>query len=113
VFENRVLRGIYGPQTDRVTGVWRKPRNEELHSFYSLLIVIRMIKSSTMIRAGHVACIRGRGMRIGFRWERQKEMGHEDLEVGGWIILKWGGIDWIDLAQDKEEWRALVNLRIL
>jgi hypothetical protein len=51
-------------------------------------------------------------MRIGFWWESQKEGDHQDLrEIG------WGGMDWIDLAQDRDQWRALVNtvinLRVL
>jgi hypothetical protein len=46
VFENRVLRKIFGPERDDVTGDWRKLHNEELHNLYSLLNIIRMIKSS-------------------------------------------------------------------
>jgi hypothetical protein len=44
VFENRVLRRIFGPKEDEVTGVWRKLRNEELHNLYSSPSIIRMIK---------------------------------------------------------------------
>jgi hypothetical protein len=54
VFENRVLRGIYEPKRDEVTGVWRKLHNEELHNLYSSPSIIRMITSSRMIWAGHV-----------------------------------------------------------
>jgi hypothetical protein len=55
VFENRVLRRIFGRKRDEVTGDWRKPHNEELHNFYSSPNIIRMIKSRRMRRAGHVA----------------------------------------------------------
>jgi hypothetical protein len=55
VFENRVLRGIFGPKRDEVTGGWRKLHEEELHNLYFSPSVIRMIKSKRMILAGHVA----------------------------------------------------------
>jgi hypothetical protein len=55
VFENRVLRRIFGPKRDEVTGGWIKLRNEELHKFYSSPNTIRMIKSRRMRGAGHVA----------------------------------------------------------
>jgi hypothetical protein len=58
-----------------------------------------------------------RGIRIGYWWEIQKERDHsEDQDIYGWIILKWilsvigwDGVYWIDLAQDRDQWRALVN----
>jgi hypothetical protein len=49
VFENRVLRRIFGPKTDEVTGEWRKLHNEELHDLYSLPSIIRLIKARRMI----------------------------------------------------------------
>jgi hypothetical protein len=55
VFENRVLRRIFGPKRDEVTGGWRKLHNEELHNLHSSPSVIRMIKSRRMRWAGHVA----------------------------------------------------------
>jgi hypothetical protein len=48
VFENRVLRRMFGPKRDEVTGDWRKPHNEELHNLYSSTNIIRMIKSRRM-----------------------------------------------------------------
>jgi hypothetical protein len=54
-------------------------------------------------------------MHIEYWWESQKERDHwEDQDVGGWTILKWilergDGVDWIDMAQDRDQWRALVN----
>jgi hypothetical protein len=55
VFENRVLRRIFGPKRDEVTGEWRKLHNEELHDLYSSPNIIRIIKSRRMRWAGHVA----------------------------------------------------------
>jgi hypothetical protein len=55
VFENRVLRRIFGPKRDRVTGRWRKLHNEELHNLYSSPSIIRIIKSRRMRWTGHVA----------------------------------------------------------
>jgi hypothetical protein len=55
VFENRVLRRIFGPKRDEVTGEWRKLHNEELHSLYSSPDIIRQIKSRRMRWAEHVA----------------------------------------------------------
>jgi hypothetical protein len=54
VFENRVLRRIFGPRRDEVTGDWRKLHSEELHNFYSSPNIIRMIKSRRMRWAGHI-----------------------------------------------------------
>jgi hypothetical protein len=55
VFENRVLRRIFGPERDEVTGDWMKLHNEELHNLCSSPNIIRMIKSKRLRWAGHVA----------------------------------------------------------
>jgi hypothetical protein len=55
VFENRVLRRIFGPNRDEMTGDWRKLHNRELHNLYSSPNIIRMFKSRKMRWAGHVA----------------------------------------------------------
>jgi hypothetical protein len=55
VFENRVLRRIFGPKRDEVTGGWRKLHNEELHDLYSSPSIIRIIRSRRMRWAAHVA----------------------------------------------------------
>jgi hypothetical protein len=57
VFENRVLRGIFGPKRDEVTGEWRKLHNGELHNLYSSPDIIRQMKSRRLRWAGHVACM--------------------------------------------------------
>jgi hypothetical protein len=55
VFENRVLRRIFGPKRDEATGEWRKLHNEELHDLYSSPSIIRIMKSRRMRWARHVA----------------------------------------------------------
>jgi hypothetical protein len=55
VFENRVLRRIFGPKRDEVTGEWRKVHSEELHNLYSSPDIISQVKSRRMRWAGHVA----------------------------------------------------------
>jgi hypothetical protein len=55
VFENRVLRRIFGPKRDEVTGEWRKLHSKELHNLYSSPVIIRQIKSRRMRWAGHVS----------------------------------------------------------
>jgi hypothetical protein len=76
VFENRVLRRIFGPKRDEVTGDWRKLHNEELHSLYSSPNIIIMIKSRRLRWTEHVAQMGRRGMHIGYSWESQKERDH-------------------------------------
>jgi len=55
VFENRVLRKVFGPKRDEVTGEWRRLHNEELNDLYSLPNIVRVVKSRRMRWAGHVA----------------------------------------------------------
>jgi hypothetical protein len=69
VFENRVLRRIFGPTRDKVTGGWRKLHNEELHGLYSSPSIIRAIKARRMRWAGHVAHEGGEGFIQHFGWE--------------------------------------------
>jgi hypothetical protein len=57
MFENRVLRRIFGPKRDEVTGGWRKLHNEKLHGLYSLPSIVRVIKIRMMRWVGHVACM--------------------------------------------------------
>jgi hypothetical protein len=65
VFENKVLRRIFEPKNDEVTGEWRRLHNKELYALYSSLIIIRVIKSRRLRWAGHVTrrgeerCIQG------------------------------------------------------
>jgi hypothetical protein len=73
MFENRVLRRIFGPKRDEVTGDWRKLHNEEFHNLYSSPSIIRMIKSRMVRWAGHVARMGRSGILIGYWWGSQKE----------------------------------------
>jgi hypothetical protein len=68
VFENRVLRRIFGPKREEVTGDWRKLYNEEFYKFYSSANVIRTIKSRRRRCPGLVARMGRRGMHIGYWW---------------------------------------------
>jgi hypothetical protein len=82
VFENRVLRRIFGPKRDEVTGEWRKLHIEELRDLYSSP---RIIKLRKMRWACHVARMgERRETHIGYRWVNQKETDHyEDQEING------------------------------
>jgi hypothetical protein len=76
VFENRVLRRIFGPKSDEVTGEWRKLHNEELRDVYSSTSIIRIIESRRMRWAGRVARMGRRETHIGYWWESQRERAH-------------------------------------
>jgi hypothetical protein len=76
VFENKVLRRIFGPKRDEVTGGRRKLHNEELRDLYSSPSISRITKSRGMRSAGHVARMGRRGTRIGNWWESQRERDH-------------------------------------
>ena len=124
MFENRVLWRIFGPKRDEVTVEWRKLHNEELNVLYFSPNIVRVIKSRRMRWAGHVALMgEGRGVygvlvgkpegkkplgRTRCRWENNIKL---DLQEVGC-----GDMDWIELAQDRDSWRALMiavmNLRI-
>jgi hypothetical protein len=83
VFEKRVLRKIIGPKRDKMTGVWGKPNNEELYDLYSLPSIIRMVKLSTIRRAGHVARIGRRGMHVRYEecmWDISRKERREDSD---------------------------------
>jgi hypothetical protein len=104
------LRTTFGPKRDEVTGGWRKPHNEELYSLYSSPSIFRMIKSRSMRWAVHAARMGemnaytilmgkpegkrplGRPKR---RWVDNIKMDLREIEVDG--------MDWIDLAQDRDQ----------
>jgi hypothetical protein len=92
VFESMVLRRIFGPRRDEVTGEWRRLHNEELNDSYSSPNIVRVIKSSRMRWAGRVA--RMGGERGVYRVLVGKLQGKRDLGVDGWIILGWISRRW-------------------
>jgi hypothetical protein len=117
VFENRVLRRIFGPKRDEVTGELRRLHNEELHNLYSSPNIIKQIKARIMIWAGHVSRM-GKERKV-YRVLVGKPEGKRPLgrprrryEDGIRIDLReigWGSVDWIQLAQDSDRWRGLAN----
>jgi len=90
VFENRMLRRIFGPERDEVTGEWRKLHNEETDDLYSSPNIVRMIKSRRMKWAGNVARM-GRGEAYAyFWWGNVRKRDHlEDVGVDGRMLLRW------------------------
>jgi hypothetical protein len=114
---NRVLRRIFAPKRDGVTGGWRKLYNEELHNLYSSPSINRIIKSRRMRWTGHVARMGEKRnvyrLLVG-KPEEKRPLGRprrmwmdnikmDLLEVGLNVV------DLIGLAQDRYRWRALVN----
>jgi hypothetical protein len=116
MLEKRVLRRIFGPKRNEMRRSWKNLHNEELHNLYSSPSVIIMLKSRRMRWAGHVARKekKRKVYRISVgkpegarplgrprcRWEDNIKMDLREIE--------WRGMDWIDLARDKNQWRALV-----
>jgi hypothetical protein len=87
VFENRVMRRIFGPKRDEVTGEWRKLHNEELNDLYFSPKIVQAIKSRRMRWAGHVARMEMGGACTGFWWRNLRERDHwEDPGLDGKII---------------------------
>jgi hypothetical protein len=117
MFENRVLRRIFGPKRDEVKGELRKLHNEELRDLYSSPSIVRIIKSRRMRWADHVA--RMGEERNAYRLlvgnpEGKRPLGRPrrrcvdniGMDLGE---VRWGDVDWIGLAKDRNRWRAVVN----
>jgi len=108
VFENIVLRRIFVPRRDEVTGEWSRLHKEELNELYSSPNIVRMIKSIRMRWAGHVSRMGEERGCIGSWWGNRMERDHRgDLGIDGWIILGWISKRW-----DVGIWTGLGWLRI-
>ena len=110
VFENKILRRIFGPKSD-TNGEWRRLHNEELHSLYRSSTIVRVIKSRRLRKMEK--------WRSAFKILTRKPTGKRSLgrPSRGWednigIYLNEIGINtrnWVDSAQDRDYWRALAN----
>ena len=105
VFENRVLRRIFGPKREEVTGEWRKLHNEELNDLYYSPSIFRVIKSGRIKWVRHVARMGGGEACTGFWWGNLKERDHlRDPDVDGRIILRWIFRKWDVVVRTGSSW---------
>jgi hypothetical protein len=119
VFENRVLRRIFGSKKDKVTGEWRKLYNEELNDCTPRLIFFRMIKSRKMRWAWHIAHMRRGELYTGFWWGNlggKRPLGRHRHRWEDIMLdiqeMKCGVMDWIELVHFRGRWWAPVNVVI-
>ena len=101
MFENRVLRRVFGPKRDKVTGEWRKLHNEELSDLYSLPNIVRVVKSRRMRWAGHVARMgEGRGVYrvlVG-KPEGKRQLGRPRRRWEKWEGVVGTGWSWLKIG---------------
>jgi hypothetical protein len=108
----RTWRRIFGPKRDEVTRDWRKLHNVELHNLYCSRSIIRLIKSRSMRLSGHVAQMgekRNAYRILVGKPEGKRPLGRSRRRWVDNIKIGWNCVDWIDMAQDRNQWRALVN----
>ena len=104
VFENRLLRRIFGPMRDEVTGEWRKLLNEELNELYCSPDIVRVTK----MRWGRYVARMGGDVYAGFCWGNLREIDHlEDRSADGRIILRWTFRKW-----DAGAWTEFIWIKI-
>ena len=112
-----MLRRIFGPNMDEVTGEWRKIHYEGLNDLYSPPSIDRVVKSRRMRWAGHVARMGERrgvyrvlvGKSEGTRPPRRPRHRWEDNIKMDLQEVGCESVDWFDVTQDRDRWRALVN----
>ena len=118
VFENRVLKRLFEPKRDEVTGEWRKLHNEEFYDLYSSPNNFQVIKSRRLRWAGHVAHMgERRGVYIVLVGEpegnrplaRPRHRWEDNIKVDLQEMVC-GDMDWLKVAQDSDWWWALVNV---
>jgi len=118
VFENRVLKRLFEPKRDEVTGEWRKLHNEEFYDLYSSPNNFQVIKSRRLRWAGHVAHMgERRGVYIVLVGEpegnrplaRPRHRWEDNIKVDLQEMVC-GDMDWLKVAQDRDWWWALVNV---
>jgi hypothetical protein len=118
MFHNSLLRRLFGPKRDEVMGDSRKQHNEEIRNLCSSPNIIRMIRSRRMRWTGHVARLgekRNPYMILVGKTEGRKPLGRPRY---GWVDnnkidlrkIEWNDMDWNHLAQDRDQWRPLVNM---
>ena len=103
---NMVLRRIFGPRRDEVTGEWRRLHNEELSDLYSSPNIVRVTKSRRMRWAEHVARMGEERGRIGSWWGNRRWVDNIRMDLQD---VGCGYVDWIGLAQDRDRWRTFVS----
>jgi transcription termination factor 2 len=114
---HRVPRRIFGHERDDVMEGWRKLHNEELHNLYSSSSIIRIIMSRKIRWAGHVARMwekRNAYRILVGKPEDKRPLGRA---ISRWVDnikmdlrdIGWDGMDWIDLAQDRDQWMAVLK----
>ena len=121
MFENKVLRRIFGFRREEVTGEWWRLHNEKLNDLYCSPNIVRVIQSRRMRWAGHVARMGEEYRVLVGKLEGKRPLGRLRRR---WVVnirmdlqeVGCGYMDWIGLAQDKDRWRtpvsAVMNLRV-
>jgi hypothetical protein len=118
VCETAVLRKIFGPKRNKVTGDWRRVHNEELHDLYTSSTVIQAVKLRGMRWVGHVSCMGKKRDAYSVLEEQPEEktpLGRprhtwEDNIKMDFKETVWEGMDWIDVTHDIHKWQDVVDV---